>query len=102
MPNVSITYGDVDDAAAAMRNSKNNVIEPATDTAYAAIDDTLGTTLVMRETEMAIRDQYVILHGQLKELCTAIGSWADQFVAIKEGWMDMDRQYAENIRNPKP
>jgi hypothetical protein len=101
MPNINISYSDVDEAAAAMKNSNNNTIIPAKDSAKAAIDDALGNSLVMPETAPAINDQYNVLHGQLTELCEAINGFADQFVAIKDGMADFDQQYAENIRNPK-
>ncbi|KAB8169707.1 hypothetical protein FH609_005260 [Streptomyces sp. 3MP-14] len=101
MPNISITYEDVDSAASAMKTANDDTIRPAKDAAKAAIDDALGTSLVLPETNAAITDQYNILHEQLSQLCDAIDSFADQFVAIKEGMIDFDQQYAENIRNPK-
>ncbi|WP_062207630.1 hypothetical protein [Streptomyces sp. NBRC 109706] len=101
MPNISITYEDVDEAASAMNNSRTNTIEPAVDAAKAAIDDALGSSLVLPETNAAITDQYNLLHEQLQQLCEAIEGFAKQFVDIKDGMIDFDQQYAENIRNPK-
>ncbi|RKN09419.1 hypothetical protein [Streptomyces radicis] len=101
MPNISITFDDVDAAAAAMDNSRTEVIEPAVDAAKLAIDETLGRDLVLQDTEAAITDQYNILHGQLVDLALAIKSFADQFLNIKDGMIKFDQQYAELIRNPK-
>lgn len=101
MPNISITYQDVDDCAAAMRSSNENILIPAKDAAKAAIDDALVNDLIMPETGSAITDMYTQLDTQLTELCNAVSSFADQFVAIKDGMIDFDRQYAENIRNPR-
>ncbi|UED86237.1 hypothetical protein [Streptomyces profundus] len=101
MPNISITYEDVDEAASAMNNSRTNTIEPAVDAAHAAITDALGSSLVLPETNAAITDQYNLLHEQLQQLCKAIEGFANQFVEIKNGMIDFDQQYAENIRNPK-
>ncbi len=101
MPNVSITYADVEEAAAAMRSANENTIAPAVDSAKATIDDALGNALRMPETNSAITDQYNILHEQLIALSDAINGFAKQFVDIKDGMIEFDQQYAENIRNPK-
>ncbi|GAB2901057.1 hypothetical protein [Streptomyces mayteni] len=101
MANVSITYSDVEEAASALRSANANTIIPAKDAAKAALDDAMGTALRMPETQQAIADQYNILHDQLGQLCDAIDGFAQQFVAIKDGMIEFDQQYAENIRNPK-
>ncbi|SOD64039.1 hypothetical protein SAMN06297387_11418 [Streptomyces zhaozhouensis] len=101
MPNISITYEEVESAAAAMKTANDDTIRPAKDAAKGAIDDALGTSLVLPETNAAITDQYNILHEQLGQLCDAIDGFAEQFRQIMEGMKDFDKQYAENIRNPK-
>ncbi|RBM20459.1 hypothetical protein [Streptomyces sp. PT12] len=101
MPNVSITHEEVDAAISAMNTSRTEVIQPAVEAAKTAIDESLGRDLILPQTESAINDQYLILHGNLIDLCNAIESFANQFRDIKEGMISFDEQYAEAIRNPK-
>ncbi len=101
MPNISITYADVDEAAAAMRSSNQNVLTPAKDAAKAAIDDALANDLIMPQTGPAITETYTNLHNSLTDLCTAVESFAQQFVDIKDGMEQFDEDYANNIRNPQ-
>lgn len=101
MPNISITYADVDEAASAMKASNRDVLTPAKDAAKAAIDKALAEDLIMPETGAAITEMYTNLHTSLTELCEAVDSFADQFIAIKDNMVEFDRDYAENIRNPK-
>jgi hypothetical protein len=103
MPNISITYADADadEAASAMKASNRDVLTPAKDAAKAAIDKALAEDLIMPETGAAITEMYTNLHASLTELCEAVDSFADQFIAIKDNMVEFDRDYAENIRNPK-
>ncbi|SFD55540.1 hypothetical protein [Streptomyces aidingensis] len=99
--NVSITYQDVEECAAAMKSSNANVLTPAKDAAKDALNTAVTTALVMPETSRAIEDKFNEIYDQLTLLCEAVDSFADQFIQIKDGMEDFDHQYAENIRNPK-
>ncbi|MDT0308746.1 hypothetical protein RM780_17515 [Streptomyces sp. DSM 44917] len=101
MPNISITYAEVEEAAAAMRASNRDVLTPAKDAAKTAIDAALTESLVMPETGAAISEMYTNLHTSLTELCTAVDSFAQQFIDIKNNMMEFDSDYADNIRNPR-
>jgi hypothetical protein len=100
MPNISITYEDVDSAATAMRTSNTTVIQPAADAAKAAVDDALANHLIMPNTGSVLTQKYTEFHTQLTELIASISSFADQFVAIKDGMIDLDEQMANNLQNP--
>ncbi|WBB62042.1 hypothetical protein O7599_05740 [Streptomyces sp. WMMC500] len=100
MANVSITYQDVEDCAAEMRSVNQNTLIPAKDAAKAAIDDGIGTDLIMPKTGAAIEDMYNRVHHSLTLLCDQVESFAHQFVQIKNGMMEFDQKYAENIRQP--
>ncbi|ARQ68529.1 hypothetical protein [Streptomyces marincola] len=100
MPNISITYADVDAAAVAMKAANDNVIRPASDAAKGAVDDALANHLIMPQTGTVLNQKFTEFHQQLTELINNIDSFADQFVKIKEGMQDLDEQMANNLNNP--
>ncbi|WP_052847686.1 hypothetical protein [Streptomyces avicenniae] len=99
MPNVSLTYADIEAAVTTMKTSLETIIRPRIQEAKADADDILLNSLIFPESSPVMIDKYADFTAKLDEAAGGIEGFAEQFRAIKEGMEGMDHDIAQKIQS---